>query len=175
MLLPITSRRGTGGPVSSRQPRPWPPTYGYTAAVLCARRRDKDNVRLTRFAEEGRQGFLRPDNKGAGRREAHVASARDPPQAANMDSAFPAAVKEKDMDDLKVRRAMRKSLAEVLPETLEEAERLVASIERAVQRNRLRNRRLDGRSWPGRHSTPRALRDVLYQAIGATRRHAGSQ
>ena len=38
------------------------------------------------------------------------------------------------MDDLGVRQAVRDGLAEVLPETLEEAERLAASIERAVQR-----------------------------------------
>ena len=38
------------------------------------------------------------------------------------------------MDDLRVRRAVLEDLAELLPETLEEAERLAASIERAVQR-----------------------------------------
>jgi hypothetical protein len=50
------------------------------------------------------------------------------------DSAFPAAGKENDMDDLSVRRPLQEGFAAVLPETLEEAERLAASIERAVQR-----------------------------------------
>jgi GGDEF domain-containing protein len=38
------------------------------------------------------------------------------------------------MESLRVRRTGRDGFAEVLPETLEEAERLAASIERAVQR-----------------------------------------
>ncbi len=38
------------------------------------------------------------------------------------------------MEDLKLRKSMRRKLEKVLPETLEEAEELAASIERAVQR-----------------------------------------
>ena len=38
------------------------------------------------------------------------------------------------MDDLIVRASMRRDFADVLPETLEEAEELAASIEKAVQR-----------------------------------------
>ena len=38
------------------------------------------------------------------------------------------------MDDLIVRASMRREFADVLPETLEEAEELAASIEKAVQR-----------------------------------------
>ena len=38
------------------------------------------------------------------------------------------------MDDLSIGRPLQEGFAAVLPETLEEAERLAASIERAVQR-----------------------------------------
>lgn len=38
------------------------------------------------------------------------------------------------MDDLRGRASMRRDFADVLPETLEEAEELAASIEKAVQR-----------------------------------------
>jgi hypothetical protein len=37
------------------------------------------------------------------------------------------------MEDLRIRMSTRQGVAEVLPETLEEAEELAASIERAVQ------------------------------------------
>ena len=78
------------------------------------------------------------------------------------------------MEDLRVRRTVRDGLAEVLPETLEEAERLVASIERAVQRETdCGVADLTVEVGPRRHSTHGPLRDLLHQATGPARRHAG--
>lgn len=46
----------------------------------------------------------------------------------------PATSEESPMEDMTLQADMRPTLADVLPETLEEAEELAASIERAVQR-----------------------------------------
>jgi hypothetical protein len=46
----------------------------------------------------------------------------------------PAINEETAMEDLRLRASMRRTLARVLPETLEEAEELATSIEQAVQR-----------------------------------------